>query len=301
MTDGDGSPTVATQRSLREHDLPGGDLAVTHHWAHGTRDAVTVAAADRPIYRLLRDVLADASIPETMPADLAVECDDLVEVHEVVSNPERGNAIVNGTGYGLGYCHQVRGAVEDHRDRPPIQMAVMGCSGSKHNVDEPVPARDLYASGYWTVKERYGDAADDWRVLSAEHAILSPDAEIPYYERTPSDLRGVPVDSDARLPNGDAVQDRLDHWALRVHNGLAQWIGEVSSGVDPRAVELEVCVGEQYRDPLEDRGVFDRLRASAGLSVSFPFQDEPQAAGGMGPQMEWMNSEVAATDGGELQ
>jgi len=288
-----------TTETLREHDLADGGLAVTEHWAHGVRSSVTVPADDRDLYRLLKSVLDDASIPETMPADLAVECDDLVEVHEVVSNPERGSAMVNSSGYGLGYCHQVRDAVEDHRDRPPVRMAVMGCSGSKHNVDEPVPARDLYASGYWTVKERYGDAADDWRVLSAEHAILSPDAEIAYYERTPSDLRGVPVDSNARLPNGDAVRDRLDHWALRVHNGLAEWIAEVSSGVDPRAVELEVCVGEQYRDPLEDRGVFDRLRASAGLSVSFPFQDEPQAAGGMGPQMEWMNSEVAATDGGQ--
>lgn len=282
----------------REHDLPGGDLAVSSHWVHGTKAATTVTAEDRPLYRLLLDILWDVHVPDTMPARLATECEDLIEVREAVTNIERGRAGIDGCGYGLSFLHAVRNAVDEHRDRDPLRVALMGCSGSKNDVDRPVPARELYSSGYWTVKERYGEAADDWRVLSAEHAVLDPDAEIAYYERTPSDLRGIPVDSDERLPNGDPVRDRLDHWALRVYNGLTRWLGEVADGVDPRDVDLQVCVGEKYRDPLEARGVFDRLRTSADLSVSFPFQEEPEAAGGMGPQMEWMNSEVAATDGG---
>jgi hypothetical protein len=261
---------------------------------------IVVSAEDRALYAVLSDVLADVHIPDLFPAALATAATDTADALDRVTSIDRGfiDPPLPGASYALSYAKNAADALREHRDRDPLRLALMGCSGSKHDVDGPVPARDLYASGYWTVKERYGDAADDWRVLSAEHAVLSPDAEFAYYERTPSDLRGIPVDSDARLPSGDSVRDRLDHWALRVYNGLTRWLRDVSDGSDPRDVQLEVCVGEKYRDPLEARGVFERLRTSAGLSVSFPFQEEPEAAGGMGPQMEWMNSEVAAADGG---
>lgn len=285
-----------------ERERPDGSIRVVEHsnLRRSRPRQMVVSAEDRALYALLSDVLADDHVPDLFPAALATAATDTADALDRVTSIDRGfiDPPLPGASYALSYAMNAADALREHRDRDPLRLALMGCSGSKHDVDGLVPARDLYSSGYWTVKERYGDAADDWRILSAEHAVLNPDTEIAYYERVPDDLRGIPVDSNARLPSGDPVRDRLDYWALRVYNGLTRWLGEVSKGADPRDVDLQVCIGEQYRDPLDARGVFDRLRASAGLSVSFPFQDEPEAAGGIGPQMEWMNSEVAATDGG---
>lgn len=63
-------------------------------------------------------------------------------------------------------------------------------------------------------------------------------------------------------------------------------------------------LGRSYREPLEDRDVFDAIETAGNLEVSFPFQEEPDAQGGNGNQMGWMTDEVAAatavaTDGGE--
>lgn len=278
----------------REGVLPDGDLAVVSDRQLSDK-AVTVPAGDRPLYRPLMDILEDCHVRDTMPANLAVACDDLVDVREMVSHPDRGSVGINGIGYGLSYLTTVRQAIEDHRDRDPLHLAAVGCSGSKFEDDEPMPAKDRYKGSYWCGKRRYGEVcADDWRVLSAEHALLDPETPIEHYERTPDDLRGIPVDSDARLPTGAAVDTLLDQWALEVYEGLSTWLSDVAGGVDPRDVQLEILLGRDYRDPLERRGVFDALEVPGDLSVSFPFQEEPDAQGGMIPQIDWMGDAVEA-------
>jgi hypothetical protein len=298
MTCTDRDPHIPTPIERERSD---GSLRVVEDKPFRRREAsqLVVSADDRALYSVLSDVLKDVHVPDLFPAALATAATDTADALDRVTSIYGGHIEppLPGASYGMGFAHNAADALREHRDRKPLHLALMGCSGSKHETDEPIPARDLYARGYWTVKERYGGAADDWRVLSAEHAVLHPDEEIGYYERTPGDLRGVPVDSDACLPTGDRVSDRLDHWALSVYNGLTRWLG-MHSGIDPRDVDLDVCIGKKYRHPLEARGVFDRLRTSADLSVSFPFQEEPEAAGGMGTQMEWMNSEVTAADSG---
>ncbi|ELZ38796.1 hypothetical protein C471_09230 [Halorubrum saccharovorum DSM 1137] len=297
MSDSDHTPNP------REHELPDGDLAVSSHWVWGVRDATTVPEADRPLYRILMDVLADAHVPDCLPARLATECDDLVDARETVTNIERGRVDVENVGYGMSYCHKVRDAIDGHRDRDPLRFVAVGCSGSKHDVAGAVPAKDLYRRAYWTCKREYGETlGDEWTIISAEHAVLDPDEPIEYYERTPDDLAGVPVDSSERLPTGEPVTTLLDQWALRVYEGITEWVSSVS-GLDPRDIELEILLGRSYRDPLEARGVFDRLRARGDLSIRFPFQEVEQAAGGNGNQMGWMSDEVeaataVATDGG---
>ncbi|MFC7134360.1 MULTISPECIES: DUF6884 domain-containing protein [Salinibaculum] len=289
----------------REHALPGGDLAVSSHWVWGVRGATTVAAADKPLYRLLLDILADEHVPDLMSAHLASECDDLVDVRQTVVDIDRGVVGADGHGYGMSFCFRVRDAIDEYRDRDPLTLGAVGCSGSKYEDDQPIPAKARYKGAYWTNKRRYGETcADEWRIISAEHAVLDPATPIEHYEKTPSDLRGIPVDSDQRLPSGDDVTTLLDRWALDVHEGLSTWLSNVASGVDPRDVELEVLLGRDYRKPLEDRHVFDALLIPGELSVSFPFQDVAQAQGGMFEQIDWMGDEVdaateAVTDGGE--
>lgn len=289
----------------REHDLPNGDLAVSSHWVHGVRGATTVPEEDRPLYRLLMNILRYVHVPDMMPARLAIACDDLVGVKRAITDVDRGRADVGGYSWGMGYCYRVRDAIEEYRDREPMKLVAVGCSGSKHDVDEPVSAADLYRGAYWSCKDDYsGTIGDDRRIISAQHAVLDPEAEIEPYERTPGDLEGVPVDSEQRLPNGDDVETLLDQWALSVYEGLTCWVHDAADGIDPRDVELEILLGRSYRDPLEDRAVFDRLRGRGEIEISFPFQEAEQAQGGNGNQMGWMTDEIeaaskrAATDGG---
>jgi hypothetical protein len=289
----------------REHDLPGGDIAVSSHWAWGVRDATTVAAADKPLYRLLMDILADEHVPDLMPARLASACDDLVDVRDAVKDIKRGSADIGGVGWGMSHCYTIRDAIEQHRDRDPITLVAVGCSGSKHEDADPMPACERYKGSYWAGKRRYYETVgDDGRIISAEHAVLHPETPITYYEKTPDDLDGIPVDSDQRLPSGDAVSTLLDRWALAVFEGLTEWLSDVASGVDPRDVEVEVLLGRDYRDPLESRGVFDAIRTPGTLSISYPFQEVDQAQGGMIQQIDWMGdaveaAPVVAADGGE--
>lgn len=263
-----------------------------------------VPVADRPLYELLMEILEDCHVPDVMPADLAVVCDDLVEARETVSHPDRGSKCINGPGYGLSYLNEVRRAIEAYRDREPLTLAAVGCSGSKYEDADPMPAKERYKGAYWSNKRGYGETcADDWVIISAEYAVLDPEGLIKHYEKTPDDLRGIPIDSDQRLPNGDGVTTLLDRWALDVYDGLAAWLSDVAAGIDPRDVELEVLLGQSYREPLEDRGVFAGLRVPGDLTVSFPFQEVEQAQGGMFEQIDWMGDEVEAataamTDGG---
>lgn len=278
----------------------------------------TVDADDRPLYELLMEVLheADAHCPDLMPAALAERCIDLLHVREIVTDIERGSSIIGGVGYGMSYCYAVRDAIDAWReDRDPLRLSVIGCSASKHDVDESVPAKDLYRRPYWKCKCDYGETVpDEWRILSAKYGLIEPDEPIEYYEQSIGDIEGVPVhaDSDFRLPNGCPVQTLLDRWAANLYDELRRWLifAGGHGSVDPRDVELEVLLGRPYRDPLEERGVFDRLRGRGALEISFPFQEVEQAQGGNGYQMGWMTDEVAtakadakdstvATDGGE--
>jgi len=288
----------------REHQAPNGDLVVSAHGPWGVRDDYLLDGGDRELYDLLMRVLADAHIPDLMPARLASECHDLVDARKTLEQIDRGSVPIAGVGYGMGFCMAARDAIEDHRDREPVTLVAVGCSGSKHDADKPEPAAQLYRGAYWSCKRDYGETVgSDWRIISAQHAVLDPVSEIDTYERVPDDLRGVPVDSQKRLPNGDEVVSLLDQWALRVYEELTQWVWNIANGLDPRDVELEVLLGRSYRGPLEDRGVFERLRATGEVTVSFPFQEIEQAQGGNGNQMSWMTDEVAsatqvATDGG---
>jgi len=285
-----------------ETELDDGSLLVETS-SHISDASVTVAREDRPLHELLMDVLEDAHAPDLMPADLATYCEDLYGVRQTVMDYERGSILLGDAGpsYGMGYCHGVRDAIDEHRDRDPIRLIAVGCSGSKHDVDGPVPASDLYKGPYWDHKDRYGSVlGDQHRIVSAEHALLAPDDPVEYYETTPDDLRGVPVDSEAILPSGDPVETLLDQWALQVHEQLSEWLYLVTGSVDPRDIRLKVLLGRTYHDPLQKRDVFDALDAPAELEIMFPFREHDFA--GNGEQMQWMGEQVdqaVATDGGE--
>ncbi|MFC3958901.1 DUF6884 domain-containing protein [Halovivax cerinus] len=260
------------------------------------------------LYGLLRHVLADARVPKSMPARLALTCDDLVGVQELVGSPDRGLIDTDGCAYGLGYALEAKRAIQAYRDRPPVTLVAVGCSKRKYPSDDPIPAADRYQGGYWTNKREYYETiGDDGRIISAKHGVLKPSDPIGYYETHIEDLDDVPVDHNGRLPSGDDVTTLVDLWALDVHTSLATWIDDVAGGVDPHDVELQVLLGKQYHERLRDRDVFDGLRTRGDLTVSFPFRDaiDYSDGGGIGKQRGWMASEIeaasapVATDGGD--
>jgi len=290
----------------RHHELADGGLAVADEFRGHVRRTVTVSPSDRQLYELFIDILGESGekVRGCFAADVATAFDALPAAERGLRDIDRGGTGIGERWYGMSITLGAARAIADYRDRDPLRLAAVGCSGSKYEDDEPMPANERYKGAYWSNKRGYGESQDDYRVISAEHDVLHPNAEIEYYERTPDDWRGIPVDSDGRLPSGDSVDTRLDQWALDVYEGLSEWISKATDCVDPRDIELEVLLGKQYREPLESRGVFDSLRAPGELAVSFPFQDVEQAQGGMFEQMDWMSDEIetataVATDGGE--
>mgnify|MGYP005852039653 CR=1 FL=1 len=180
-------------------------------------------------------------------------------------------------------------------DETPLSLAAVGCSGSKFEDAGTCPAKNLYKGSYWVNKKKYGEAcADEWRIISAEHALLHPNTEITYYERTPADLEDIPVDTIAQLPSGAPVDDKLDAWALDVYNGLETWLTTLSEDTSNRPVRLDILLGRSYRAPLESRDVFTALEEDRKLTIRFPFQEIEAAQGGLFQQIKWMGNAVDA-------
>lgn len=247
--------------------------------------------------RTLRAILPTEDLPDSMPVDLAQECQHLPGVVVLLEDVDRGSVLANRTSYGLSYARRARVAIEEYREAQPTRRLVaVGCSASKRE-DGPVPARDLYRGAYWTCKRRYAETAADWRIISAKYGLLHPDVEVAPYERTVEDLRAVPIQSDERLPTGDPVDTLLDQWAHDLHEHLREWVyAAAGTGPAPVDVHLSVILGRRYHDPLADRGVFAvEDAAPSSVVVDHPFQAEDFA--GNGEQMAWLTDRAEALGG----
>jgi hypothetical protein len=183
---------------------------------------------------------------------------------------------------------------------------LIGCGQQKQETDEPMPAKDLYTSTYFSCKRRYaetvsqpGEDAPDgtpgWTILSAKHDVLWPSLEIEPYDETIDDLaeREAPVAPDAyqdtRYPWDEPLYETaLDFWTRRVHFGLASWLG-MQSGFpeeEPHCRRLYVLAGDDYVDPLLEHDVFEPFP----WVTRFPFQE--QDFDGIGEQMQWLSEEA---------
>lgn len=285
-------------------------------FVHGTARTIhecrSASAYSRPLARTVLQAFADAGVDRDLLAhNIAATFSSLPAALNTLSPASAGTQLYNRS-YGVSILKPAVRALRQFRDRQPVvHLGMVACSASKHNFDEPVAARDLYASGYWTCKARFGDAVfNDWRIASAKHALLAPDAAIAHYDRRVDDLEGVPVESDRELPTGEPATTLLDQWAVRVHDGLRAWIRRAAgSTVAPRDVQLGVVLGQDYEAVLTDRGVFNLADVTdATVAVRFPWRTA--GLSGNGEQMRWLNAEAGvgeaapsappvAADGGE--
>lgn len=146
-----------------------------------------------------------------------------------------------------------------------VTIVLVNCGGQKAN--EPVPAKDLYTSGYFTVKRLYAeDHGDRWAILSAKHHLLDPDRVTDPYEKTMDD-----------------VDD--EQWADRVMVGLRDLVDEVLEAnpeADETDIEIRVVATKDYYEPLRPR-----LQPT-------PWTDTyPLEGMGLFDQMEWLSDRLS--------
>lgn len=168
-----------------------------------------------------------------------------------------------------------------------MSIAVLiGCGTSKMVTSGPVPARSLYTSTYFRMKADYAERRSDigCGILSAKYGVVGFQTGIETY--------------DMRL--GRDVDPCL--WARRVVRdlGLGHRIPDVKP--DPGAIEapicqadtLEILAGREYVEPLKEIGLFEAWDGE----ICIPFEEEPEARGGIGFQMGWLSDEIERLSGG---
>lgn len=109
---------------------------------------------------------------------------------------------------------------------------MIGCNQQKQQTDEPVPAKDLYTSPYFSCKHRYAEAVSNpgedapdrttgWTILSAEYAIRWPHIKIEPYDTTIEDWLLDPTPDVDRPENVDG-QSQWDDWLWVYLSKLSQ-------------------------------------------------------------------------------
>ncbi|AUX09316.1 hypothetical protein AArcSl_1687 [Halalkaliarchaeum desulfuricum] len=183
------------------------------------------------------------------------------------------------------------------------------------------PARELYTSTYFGVRREFADLvtawtrnydADGWAVLSAKHGVVPHDRDLKYYDKRIDDLGDDPTDPDHRVtnpygrrrPDGEKIVTEMDQWAATVAASLCKWVARFrprkARPWENDANQLLVLAGQDYIEPLRERGVFEygicRMAGDPNEGYTFPLEPrflfEEIPAGGIGEQMGWMSDAI---------
>ncbi|WP_158855588.1 DUF6884 domain-containing protein [Halorhabdus sp. CUG00001] len=168
-----------------------------------------------------------------------------------------------------------------------MRFVIVGCGAAKRDAPQgqTYPAKQLYTSTYFQKKREYAEmCGDQWQILSAEHGLIPPTAELLPYETSIDDLD----------------EEELDQLAHEVGMALIEWVAwELGNGRD--VDEIVVLAGKKYIQPLRDRETF---HAGIEPTVVFPLQQNDLS--GIGEQMAWLDARsdgheqtTLMTDGGE--
>lgn len=157
-------------------------------------------------------------------------------------------------------------SISDDRDLPAESRAgliLLGCVSQK--LDWSAPARDLYRSTLWVGRKAYAErTGKPWRILSAEHGVIHPDAVIAPYDRS--------------LEAQTARYRR--EWSDRTAGDILQLTAQLETAV------VEIHAGSAYIDS----GLGTRLE-HAGITV-----DRPLRGMRIGEQLAWYAGSGPAHD-----
>lgn len=142
------------------------------------------------------------------------------------------------------------------------RIAFVGCGKAKKDVDEAIPAKDLYSSNYFGLKRQYAEeVCYAWFILSAEHGVIGPGKEIEPYDTTIGDLSDY----------------ELGRWAERACQTVKGKLRFYSPWTRP-----VVLAGEKYAQHIEDALPDDR--------TEWPFRKDDLK--GIGDQMSWLKEQA---------
>ena len=217
-------------------------------------------------------------------------------------------------------------AKRDPEDDVDLHAAVVGPDEQVRGDSGPQgpawEARDLYTSNYFrgnrdlaeTMTRWTGDPTTGWAILSAEHGVLEPWMPTTRYNTSVDDLGADPTNPDHRVdnswgrrrPDGREIVTEMDRWAADVATGLMRWIaGYRDRGAlpwDVNANTLVVLAGQQYLDPLRERGVFEygiaRMTGNPNVGHTQPLQtrylfEQFEDHDGIGDHMSWVSDAVS--------
>lgn len=98
-------------------------------------------------------------------------------------------------------------------------LLIQSCSATKHRVENPVPAIDLYDGYFFRIikKARRADQLDpmlDILILSAKHGIIEPTEEIEYYDQrmNPDHAKEINDDVVETIAKKVATKPYSDVW-----------------------------------------------------------------------------------------
>jgi hypothetical protein len=161
------------------------------------------------------------------------------------------------------YCY-------DCVDTPRI--AFVGCGSSKIDLDdgETVPAKDLYDSNYFSLKQEYAEElCNEWKILSAKHGLLDPETEIGSYDAS------LKPQSDSYIGDYEA-----GIWAVETAREINTW-----TSFKIPYTQYVVLAGEDYVGHRHIEDQLGRLR-----HVSLPFRSDDLR--GIGDQQRWLRNEI---------
>lgn len=173
---------------------------------------------------------------------------------------------VQGDAHYCGDCWEALGMAEQagldaykqEADRSGV-YALVGCGADKkRGVHE---AADLYASPYFTAKQRFAEAfTDAWWIISAKHGLVAPDDQIRDYD---TEVREIDV---------------------------GEWLDDIQAALAAyweAPQEVWVLVGEAYVSAADAQGRTLKhvvTQAATGADVYYPFRQ----TSGIGDQHRWL-------------
>lgn len=135
-----------------------------------------------------------------------------------------------------------------------MTTAIVGCSKSKIETDEPVPASELYDSVYFDKRWSYATAiTDDVCILSAKHGIVQPDTllspyDVSIYDLSADERRALAETIDASQFNAQIVVLAGQHYVdiiERACSGTEQTVeAPLDGGIGEQLAQLNEMLNE---------------------------------------------------------
>ncbi len=124
-------------------------------------------------------------------------------------------------------------------------LLVQSCSARKQNVEQPVPALELYDGYFYRIiknsaQYQTGTPDVDIRIISAKHGILRPDELIGYYEQKMDTERAQQLRGSIVPTLQELIQEKnYDRIVINLGKQYQQAIEGLTESIDVPVTQIE--------------------------------------------------------------